>query len=476
MTRVQFPDRLLWGAATSAYQIEGAPEADGKVASIWDRFTTGRNRISDGTDGGVACEHYRRYPEDLDLMVELGLQSYRFSIAWPRVMADAGGRVNERGLDFYERLVDGLLARGIRPFATLYHWDLPWFEEQRGGWERRDTAWRFADYAEVVARRLGDRVQDWVTINEPLTVAVAGYLVGQHAPGRRNPVRALQAAHHLLLAHGAALEPLRAEVSEARVGPALNLFPVLPQRRQDVWIAERLDRLANRIFADPILRGRYPRPIQRLIGLLDRSMGPEDLALISQKVDFVGVNHYSHIVVKRGWPPVLGFRVGAREDPEVRYTDMDWEIYPQSFLTTLTWLRERYGNPPVYVTENGAAFRDRLDADGEVRDAARRDYLAAYLVMLRQALDAGSDIRGYFVWSLLDNFEWAFGLSKRFGIVHVDYATQHRTPKTSGLWYADVCRTGGFDVTETWLQGLLAGTEDAALDLIEPEDLQENAE
>jgi len=243
-----------------------------------------------------------------------------------------------------------------------------------------------------------------------------------------------------------------------------------------VWIAERLDRLANRIFADPILRGRYPRPIQRLMGLLDRSMGPEDLTLISQKVDFVGVNHYSHIVVKRGWPPVLGFRVGAREDPEVRYTDMDWEIYPHSFLTTLTWLRERYGNPPVYVTENGAAFRDRLDADGEVRDTARRDYLAAYLVMLRQALDAGSDIRGYFVWSLLDNFEWAFGLSKRFGLVHVDYTTQRRTPKTSACWYAEVCRSGGFDVTETWLQGLLAGTEDAALDLIEPEDLQENAE
>ncbi|MFP4063845.1 MAG: GH1 family beta-glucosidase [Halochromatium sp.] len=466
--RVQFPDPLLWGAATSAYQIEGAPTADGKVDSIWDRFTARRDRISDGTDGAVACEHYRRYREDMDLMADLALQSYRFSIAWPRVMRDPAGQVNARGLDFYERLVDGLLARGIRPFATLYHWDLPWFEEQRGGWEHRETAWRFADYAEVVARRLGDRVQHWVTINEPLTVTAAGYLAGQHAPGRRNLVRALRAAHHLLLAHGAALEPLRAQVPGARVGPALNLFPVLPQRRGDVWIAERLDRLANRFFADPILRGRYPPSIRPLMGLFNRGMRPEDSALISQPVDFIGVNHYSHIVVKRGWPPVLGFRVGTREDPKVRYTDMDWEIYPQSFLATLTWLRERYGNPPVYVTENGAAFDDRVDVDGEVRDPARRRYLAAYLVMLRKALDAGSDIRGYFVWSLLDNFEWAFGLSKRFGLVHVDYATQRRTPKTSARWYAEICRSGGFDVNERWLQDVLAGTDDAVHDLVEP--------
>nr|WP_328984180.1 family 1 glycosylhydrolase [Thiorhodovibrio winogradskyi] len=297
MMHVQFPNQLLWGAATSAYQIEGSPTADGKVDSIWDRFTARPDRISDGTDGAVACEHYRRYGEDMDLMANLALQSYRFSIAWPRVMTDPAGQVNDRGLDFYERLVDGLLARGIRPFATLYHWDLPWFEEQRGGWERRETAWRFADYAEVVARRLGDRVQDWVTINEPLTVTAAGYLVGQHAPGRRNLVRAMQAAHHLLLAHGAALEPLRAQVPGARVDPALNLFPVLPQRRRDVWIAERLDRLANRFFANPILRGRYPRSIRRLMGLLNRSMRPEDLALISRPVDFIGVNHYSRIVV-----------------------------------------------------------------------------------------------------------------------------------------------------------------------------------
>ncbi len=469
--RIQFPENLIWGAATAAFQIEGAPDADGKAPSIWDRFTVRPGRVQDGSHAGVACDHYRRYAEDLDLMAALGLGAYRFSISWPRVVSGPDRRVNRPGLDFYDRLVDGLLERGIRPFATLYHWDLPWFEEQRGGWEARSTVWRFADYAEVVARRLGDRVKHWVTINEPLTVVAAGYVSGDHAPGRRNPLMAFRVAHHLLMAHGAALERLRDLVPDARVGPALNLFPVIPRRRGDVRIAERIDALANRLFADPILAGRYPTPVRRLLSVFNWTLRPGDLDLIGQPVDFVGVNHYSRIIIERSRLPWLGFRLARSPDPKAVHTDMDWEIYPRSFLDTLTWLRERYDNPPVYITENGAAFADRVEPDGSVQDEARRDYLEAYLFMLRKALDAGSDIRGYFVWSLLDNFEWALGLSKRFGLVHVDYASLKRTPKSSAHWYASVCRTGGFDLPEPMYRSLLATALDDSLDLIDEHEL-----
>ncbi|NCC27540.1 MAG: beta-glucosidase [Gammaproteobacteria bacterium] len=469
--RIQFPENLTWGAATAAFQIEGAPDVDGKAPSIWDRFTARPGRVQDGSHAGIACDHYRRYADDLDLMATLGLGAYRFSISWPRVMSGPHAQVNRRGLDFYDRLVDGLLERGIRPFATLYHWDLPWFEEQRGGWEARATVWRFADYAEVVARRLGDRVKHWVTINEPLTVVAAGYVSGDHAPGRRNPLMAFRVAHHLLLAHGAALQRLRGVVPDVHVGPALNLFPVIPRRRGDVRIAERLDALANRLFADPILTGRYPNPVRRLLSAFNWTLRPGDLNLIGQPVDFVGVNHYSRIIIERSRLPWLGFRIARSPDPNAVHTDMDWEIFPRSFLDTLTWLRERYHNPPVYITENGAAFADRVEDDGSVHDAARRDYLEAYLFMLRKALDAGSDIRGYFVWSLLDNFEWALGLSKRFGLVHVDYDTLKRTPKSSAYWYASVCSTGGFDLPEPMYRSLLATALDDSLDLIEAHDL-----
>ncbi|WP_295402537.1 GH1 family beta-glucosidase [uncultured Thiocystis sp.] len=466
MQRIQFPDHLIWGAATAAFQIEGAANLDGKAPSIWDRFTARRGRILDGTDASVACDHYRRYREDLELMAALGLGAYRFSIAWPRVISSPARRLNRLGLDFYERLVDGLLARGIRPFATLYHWDLPWFEQQRGGWESRDTVWRFADYAETAARALGDRVKHWVTINEPLTIATAGYVSGDHAPGRHLPLLALRVAHHLLLAHGAGLQRLRAHVPDAEIGPALNLFPVLPRRRSDVRLAERIDALANRLFADPILAGSYPAPVRRLLSIYRRTLRPGDLALIGQPVDFVGVNHYSHLIVERNWLPWLGFRLARSLDPNARHTAMDWQIEPRSFLDTLTWLRERYGNPPVYITENGAAFVDRVESDGSVRDPLRRDYLEGYLFMLHRALDAGSEVRGYFVWSLLDNFEWSLGLSKRFGLIHVDYRSLRRTPKLSARWYADVCRTGGFDLDDALYRSLLATALDHSLELI----------
>jgi beta-glucosidase len=471
MRRIQFPEHLVWGAATAAFQIEGSPGADGKAPSIWDRFIERPGRVHDGTDASVACDHYRRYTEDLDLMADLGLGAYRFSVSWPRVVSTPERRVNRQGLDFYDRLVDGLLERGIRPFATLYHWDLPWFEQQCGGWESRDTVWRFADYAEVVARRLGDRVRHWVTINEPLTVVAAGYVSGDHAPGRRRPLRAFRVAHHLLMAHGASLQRLRAIVPDAHVGPALNLFPVIPRGRADVRLAERIDALVNRLFADPILAGRYPSPVERLLSLFNWTLHPGDLELIAQPVDFVGVNHYSHIIVERSWLPWIGFRLARSPDPDALHTDMDWEIEPRSFLDTLTWLRERYDNPPVYITENGAAFADQVETDGSVRDEMRRDYLEAYLFMLHRALDAGSDVRGYFVWSLLDNFEWALGLSKRFGLIHVDYQSLRRTPKLSAHWYASVCRTGGFGLSESMYRSLLATALDDSLDLIEEHQL-----
>jgi beta-glucosidase len=310
-------------------------------------------------------------------------------------------------------------------------------------------------------------VRHWVTINEPLTIVTAGYLSGDHAPGRRHPLRALRVAHHLLLAHGAALQRLRGLVADVQVGPALNLFPVIPRRRVDVQLAERIDALVNRFFADPILTGRYPGPVWRLLSLLGRTLRPGDLELIGQPVDFVGVNHYSRIIVERTRLPWLGFRLVRSPNPSASHTDMDWEIEPRSFLDTLTWLRGRYGNPPVYVTENGAAFVDRVDPDGQIRDEDRRAYLEAYLAMLKQALDAGSDVRGYFVWSLLDNFEWAMGLSKRFGLIHVDYRTLRRTPKASAHWYASVCRTHGFEVPDWRHRELLAMALDASLNLIE---------
>ncbi|WP_338115063.1 GH1 family beta-glucosidase [Thiocapsa imhoffii] len=454
--RIQFPAGFQWGAATAAFQIEGAADADGKSASIWDRFVAQPGRIRDGSHAKVACDHYRRYREDLDLMAALGMGAYRFSVSWPRVIRAPTRRENPAGLDFYDRLVDGLLERGITPFLTLYHWDLPWFEQEQGGWGSRETVWRFADYAEVVARRLGDRVQHWVTVNEPLTVVTAGYLSGDHAPGRRNLMLALRVVHHLLLAHGAALQRVRDRVPAAQIGPALNLFPVVARTRADLRLAERIDRLVNRLFVDPILTGRYPAFLQRILSLFGWTLRPGDLELIAQPIDFIGVNHYARIIIERGVLPWLSVRLARSPDPHASHTDMDWEIFPRGLLDTLTWLRERYGNPPVFVTENGAAFHDRVEADGRVRDASRREFLEAYLFMLNRAIAGGSDVRGYFVWSLLDNFEWALGLSKRFGLIHVDYESQKRTLKASADWYASVCRTGGFALSESVYLALLA--------------------
>jgi beta-glucosidase len=428
-------EQFRWGTATSAYQIEGAHDHDGKGLSIWDVFARRRGTVCDGTTGEVACDHYHRYEEDVAIMNGLGTNAYRFSVSWPRVIPEGVGRANSAGLDFYDRLVDLLLANDIEPFVTLFHWDYPYALQQVGGWERRDAASWFAAYAETVAERLGDRVKYWMTLNEPLTFMSAGYLTGHHAPGIRNFWKAVKAGHHLLLGHGRAVRALRGSVRGARVGIANNLFPIVPHRLQDRRVAERLDAIANRFFMDPVLKGHYPKVIEKPLSLLNpRAAGP-DMDEIGVPIDFLGVNHYARTVIRRSLLPLVGFATVRQAYEGVKITEMDWEVFPQSFYDVLTWIRDEYGNVPVFVTENGAAFDDQPQ-DGRVHDVDRVAFLEAYLAAMERAIRDGADVRGYFVWSFLDNFEWSEGYRKRFGLVYVHYPTQQRIVKDSGRWYA----------------------------------------
>jgi len=436
---MRFPDSFWWGASTSAYQVEGAVDADGRVPSIWDTFGATPGRIQNGDTGARAADHYHRYAEDVAAMAALGLSAYRFSVAWPRLA----------NLDFYDRLVDALLARDIRPVATLYHFDLPQSLEDAGGWANRDTAYRFADFAEAVAARIGDRVAMWNTLNEPWCTAFLGYGTGVHAPGRRDdPFRA---AHHLLLAHGLAVPVLRAR-SAAPVAIALNGGTVRPVSADpaDVAAARRIDALLNRIFFDPVLRGRYPDDLE---ADSDWSFVRDgDLAAIGAPLDALGVNYYQPDLVGAADPPAPDpgnpYPTGGtvrHHTPPGPVTDMGWPIDPTGLRDMLLRVTEDYGPVPLYVTENGAAFPDRIE-DGRVHDDARIAYLQGHLAAVHEAITKGADIRGYFVWSLLDNFEWAYGYGKRFGLLHVDYATLARTPKDSALWYRDVIRRGGLSV------------------------------
>ena len=445
MATISFPSGFLWGVSTSAYQIEGAWRAHGKGASIWDRFTRRKGVIQDGTTGNVACDHYHHWEQDLDLIQGLGCGSYRFSVSWPRVLPEGRGTVNEAGLDFYDRLVDGLLSRGIDPLITLYHWDLPESLEAEGGWVPRRIVRDFENYAELLARRLGDRVRSWVTINEPLSVVGAGYLAGAHAPGRRNVIAALRALHHLLLAHGHAVTRLKEILPGARVGIANAFSPVYPFRRKDVRAATRVSAALNRLCMDPILLGHYPRELEPLIKLINRGIRPGDFEAMSVPFDFIGVNHYSRYIARRTFLPFIGFRLMKPVYENVIFTDLDWEVYPQGLYDILTWIRDEYHNPTIMVTENGAAYQDQFN-ENLVEDADRVEYLEHYLIALKRAMDHGVDVRGYFVWSLLDNFEWAYGLSKRFGLYYVDYPTLSRIPKRSALWYTRLCRTNQFVV------------------------------
>ncbi len=431
-TTLTFPEGFLWGAATAAYQIEGAWNADGKGESIWDRFCHTPAHIENDDTGDVACDHYHRWREDVALMRQLGLQAYRFSVSWPRVIPAGRGAVNPPGLDFYDRLVDALLAADIQPFVTLYHWDLPQALQDRGGWGRRDTCGYFADYADVMARRLGDRVRYWATFNEPWVVAFVGHHYGWHAPGLQDEALALQVAHHLLVAHGLATQALRAANARLQVGIVLNTRPVEPatDREPDRALAEQAWQRNEGWFLDPLLRAQYPPAAWADYGDRTPAVQPGDMALIAQTLDWLGVNYYSRGVAQEGRiiSPV----------PGSEYTDMGWEIHAPALRRLLVRLKQEYPIPPLYITENGAAFPDQVSPDGRVHDPRRIAYLHDHLVQARLAIDDGVDLRGYFAWSLLDNFEWAYGYSKRFGLVYVDYATQQRIVKDSGEWYARV--------------------------------------
>ena len=425
----RFPAEFVWGVATSSFQIEGAPSLDGKGPSIWDTFCRVPGAIAGGSSGDVACEHYHRWPADLDIVQNLGVDAYRFSMSWPRVQATGSGAWNEPGLDFYERLVDGLLERDVAPYLTLHHWDLPQALQDRGGWANRDTVHRFVDYARHVAARLGDRLASITTHNEPWVMATLGYETGIFAPGIQDRRLAMQAAHNLLLSHGLAMQALRDDGCSSALGIVLNLSPVQPASAapEDEKAAHLEDGRLVRWYMDALFHGRYPQDVVDFLGADAPQVQADDLAVIAQPMDFMGLNYYSRAVVsaKGPWDAKQG---------GLALTDMGWEIYPEGLTELLLRLHRDYPVPPLFVTENGGAFKDALQ-DGRVHDAARAAYIASHIAAVGEALRQGVPMAGYMVWSLLDNFEWASGYEKRFGIVHVDYATQARTLKDSALWY-----------------------------------------
>ncbi|MFF3505000.1 GH1 family beta-glucosidase [Streptomyces sp. NPDC003247] len=450
----KFPDDFEWGVSTAAYQIEGAVHEDGRGRSIWDVFSHAPGNVARGDNGDVACDHYHRFPEDVALLRDLGVGSYRFSVAWPRIQPEGRGPAEHRGLDFYGRLVDELLDAGVEPWLTLYHWDLPQALEERGGWRNRDTARRFADYAALVHDALGDRVTRWTTLNEPFCSAFLGMAIGEHAPGVREGHGALAAAHHLMVGHGLAVQAMRAQRrGEERFGITLNLSDVRPASADpaDRSAAERLDLLHNRVFTDPILGGVWPAS-EREVWSEISDFGfrrADDLALIRQPLDFLGVNFYCPAWAKSAptADPDPAHRSAAEIDveyvvpPELPRTAMGWPVEPEGMSGLLRRLDEEYGElPPIYITENGAAYRDEIDATGAVSDPERIAFIAAHLTALRTAMAKGVDVRGYFCWSLLDNFEWAYGYAKRFGLVYVDYEDLRRIPKASYYWYRDMMR------------------------------------
>ena len=438
-----FPPDFLWGAATSAYQIEGSPLADGAGASIWHRFTHVPGKIEQGHHGDVACDHYRRFVDDVRLMRELGIQAYRFSISWSRVLADGTGRVNPAGLGFYARLVDTLLEHGIVPSATLYHWDLPVALEDRGGWAHRDAPAWFADYARRMFRTLGDRVPMWSTINEPWVIVDQGYVAGVHAPGRRDWAEAAAVSLNLLRAHAAAVDACRAECP-GQIGLVVNLVPIraATQAPADQQAADRMDAYLNRQFLDPALRGRFPDEMAELFASAWPVVGERELAEISRPIDFLGINYYLRLTVRED-ASAGPARARPVTPPGAPLTASGWEIYPSGLVEILKWVTQRYGKLPLYITENGAAFDDAVATNGVVEDPQRVEYLRDHLLAARQAIDAGVNLKGYFVWSLLDNFEWASGYTKQFGIFDVDQETQRRTPKASARFYAQVIRSQG---------------------------------
>jgi beta-glucosidase len=464
-TSLSFPADFVWGAATAAYQVEGAAAEDGRTPSIWDTFSHTPGKVRNGDTGDIAADHYHRYRDDVALMKDLGLKAYRFSVSWSRVQPTGRGPAVERGLDFYRRLTDELLEAGITPVATLYHWDLPQELEDAGGWPQRDTAYRFADYAEIMARALGDRVGVWTTLNEPWCSAFLGYGSGVHAPGRTDPAATLRAAHHLNLAHGKAIGVLRDNLpSTAQTSITLNLHQVRPltDSPEDAEAARRIDAVGNRVFTGPILDGAYPEDlIADTSHLVDWSelVQDGDLAEISRPIDLLGVNYYTPTLVSDGrvhadgvslprndghgggdhspWP---GSEHVAFHLPPGETTAMRWAVDSSGLYDLLTRLARERPGLPLMVTENGAAYDDYVSPEGTVNDPQRIAYVRSHLSAIHRAITDGADVRGYFLWSLMDNFEWAYGYSKRFGAVYVDFASQRRIPKSSARWYAAVAR------------------------------------
>jgi beta-glucosidase len=441
MSVLRFPEGFLFGTATAAYQVEGAWNEDGKGPSIWDVFARKKGVIADGSTGETAADHYHRFRGDVQIMKAMGCRAYRFSVSWPRVFPEGIGPVNPKGIGFYDALVDALLEAGIAPFITLYHWDMPQALQERGGWYRRETTDRFADFTEAVVRVLGDRVTHWMPVNEPFAIMAEGHVLGTTAPGRKNILRAYGVAHHLLLAHGRSVQRIRAHCPAARVGIVNSFWMNDPSGPRDRAAARRADDFFIRLFMDPVFKGRYPRSLETLMHALTPGMREEDFSVIGQPVDFIGVNHYSRNIVRRALNPLAPFSIMDNRGRGVPVTAMGWEIYPAGMGRILRLLLEEYGYRDIIVTENGAAFPDEVN-EGTVRDDARVEYLRSYLAEVHAAIRAGVPVKGYFVWSLMDNFEWADGLARRFGLVHVDFTTQKRTVKKSGEWYGGVCRTG----------------------------------
>ncbi|HEV2530804.1 GH1 family beta-glucosidase [Phenylobacterium sp.] len=440
----QFPEGFLWGAATAAYQVEGSSTADGAGMSIWDRFAHTPGMTLNGDTGDVACDQYRRYREDAALMADLGLKAYRFSISWSRVLPQGKGASNPAGLDYYDRLADALLEKGIEPLATLYHWDLPAALDDRGGWLNPDIADWFADYAQLMYRKLDGRVKTWATLNEPWVVTDGGYLHGALAPGHRSRFEAPIASHQLLRAHGAAVKAYRAE-GQHRIGIVVNLEPKYPASPApaDLAAVKRADAYMNRQYLDPIFKGSYPPELKEIFGEAWPEWPAEDYALIAQPIDWLGVNYYTRNVTRHDetkWP----LKAAAVRQDQAAYTETGWEVFPQGLTDTLLWVKQRYGDLPITITENGAAFYDPPTAEGgRVQDPLRVGYLKSHLNAVLDAIEKGVKVEGYMVWSLLDNLEWSLGYSKRFGIVHVNFKTQERTPKDSARFYAEVIAANG---------------------------------
>lgn len=461
---LEFPSDFVWGAATSSYQIEGAAFEDGRGESIWDRFCREPGRVLGGHDGRVACDHYHRYRDDVQLLRWLGVGAYRFSIAWPRILPHGRGAVNDAGLDFYDRLVDALLEAGIAPYATLYHWDLPQPLEDEGGWPVRDTAQAFASFADAVSRRLGDRVKRWITHNEPWCASMLGYQQGIHAPGREDWRAALLASHHLLLSHGLAVPVIRSNVPNAEVGITLNLTPAVPASNSaaDRDACRHFDGHFNRWFLQPVFLGAYPADMlsdYRAVGRLPAALDPppaQDLSAISAPLDFLGINYYFRRVSRsetvpeeRNEPPTV------QVAPEAEWTDMGWEVYPEGMYDILTRVHRDYRPPAIYITENGCSYADGPGDDGRIRDVRRCRYFHDHLAACRRAIQDGVPLRGFFAWSLMDNFEWERGYDQRFGLTWVDYDSQERRPKDSARMYRNIA--GANAIPEVFDAGICDG-------------------